>query len=1549
MFIDPDLQEHLAYSPTIHNKALVLAEWNLNIATNIDILGNYRFRPGDDASDFSSIAIAFEPEDKDSAVKNYFGATNFDILVNGGLDDNKDPVVFAKGYERINNIYSLEDCVGRFRPRSGINKLLWIDDSGFIPPYDSYIHKRPRYYIGSGDDKFKYWTSYRQDIIETKNEDGTITKTTKVVGLSADAAGAEGYSISDAAPFVVYKNEIPTNKIVVKIQTGTGEGDGTAKTFTSPLTKESDLKDPFYADADNRENMRIPSRWEVQGLFKDVDETYVWKTLVSDDIENTPLVLDETAVGNDGYLELTYGLVVPEQFKDNFKIADTVISQSALPSVSVEGYAYLVQTAANPRGVFYVWNGTDYTSFDAVYAWRVGSEDVLAKNQYVTDMVSPDKFFNSSDQNVYREFQYIKGLRVVVTAMNTPNTPFDLIEMSPRLCVDISDKVSEFSLNKIASDIGNSGLPVGQLLVSNGSISIFDFDQAFNSNNPNSILNLTNDSNQVVFSFSSKNLQIKFYEAILDVNGADFYLPVKSMYSDGFQDSSSNDRMLSIDLRDMFFYFESLIAPQIVINNISSSLAISMLLDSVGFSNYTFKRLPDENDVMIPTFFIAPNTTIAQVLNDIAVSTQSAMFFDEYNNFVVMSKNYMLPSSVDQRGTDLVLVGSETDGGPLPNIIEIANKSADVYNDGKITYFTRYLQRSVTSLAQASQLDEDRIYGYQPVLLWEVAPTENTKSQNDISSQQSAYVLTAIPLGDTLSADVPKVSGDSIVNNIINLGSAVYWMPRYNGYFYANGEVIKFDAVEYNVPGQEQEVVWISSMEEYQKYFAKIPFGGKMYPTGNVRIYAEPVYDESGAMVGIEKHGRGQFGTEILAHEAGISDYWIDPENRRTVFMDGTATFEDTDIPATIIGIAGKDTKYSSKADVRGIISNSLSSNPSQEDAEGKLPDTGSIKSSALTIKGPYFTTEADSPLDYLTYVYRHAQIKDLTKSIDEEGNGLSKPQAFGARMRIVGRKESATDSKQTPDGGSTYYSRKEYEDVYDSLTGKTTTITKEVIFGGASGGISILLDKDKNTGYYFEIIALSEDSTVFSTSSKPVNNVIFYKLKRQYKQTTKKVNGKDVVDKTDTAKDTDRAIPEVLWSGLAPIVVDDGKFTGQSRTMAEEKPSVYDLAIEYASIVDDINATKKTKVFNLYINGSNIATVVDEDALPDIDEVEDDVFANITPTVDPSYMALFVRGSSNVMFENMYAIAKNDGYSIPKTFADGKEITYPKLDANGKEIPVAAAEVDWAIQSSDWSSTIDNNVQFDRYTIPGPIRKTFVTSVGNGLNAAPEYNIWYEEFGTILREAAYFNVRYDKAYPSMYSIVSPTFNDLCGYEISGFNQNPYGAEFMVFNITDAPINLDSTTGNYLRIQGIAFTQESQHDLTVDEFYKTRGNLANPQFDGNSFINQQEYNKYVDIKNSRTTYGIKAFAIEPKYVQTQDAANDLMKSVIGLVSKERKSVGVKMFANPALQLGDIVTINYDADGYSEISDSRFVIYHMSYSKTVDGPETTIYLSEVPNA
>jgi hypothetical protein len=1529
MFVNEYLNKHLDTSSTIKAQAAIIAEWNMNFSDNIQEMGNYRYRPTLGVTEkYGSLPNFYDPRD----IGNFYtGATDADVIVDGGLEDDEEtPILFRSIKQKEKLLYSLEDCFGRFRPRSGVNKLRYSINNKFLHHSNVDMFNRPRYYMGHKTDKFKYWTSYR-------------TENGQEYGIANNLVNGNNL-IEDTAPYVVYKEPIPVNRIVVKIQTHVGDID------LGPFSNSSGIfSDPFYG----KTNAAVPIKWKIQYL-----KNNTWADAISfDDLTKRPDGSD--VFDSSGYVEVGYGLIIPEKYRVGFVNNGEIASTTILPEENDIGQAYLLKTNSDELGIYYVWTGSSYETFTPQYGWYLGDQEVLETTNFVTETANPKGYkLGPSSPTEYPEFTFISGLRIVVDTMNKFGSTFDLIELSPRLAVDLTDKVVSYNIQKSASDLGISGLPVGQLLASTGDLEFFDYDQSFN---PLNEWDSENGIGSIISKYINRNTQIKFYEIIHDVKIVDtlnrdiktrFYIPIKTMYSESFPKTNSQSREVRMGLRDLFFYFESVTAPEMLIPNASLSYVLATLLDSIGFTNYVFKRIPGETDPVIPYFFVAPDKSIAEVLGDLARSTQTAMFFDEYNNFITMSKNYILPSEKDRK-TDSVLFGSKDQISEgivenktderipvIANIIDITSQDNNVYNDGKINYITRYIQKSMGSIKQAYVADKDITWIYKPALLWEVAGTENLKPTNGQTSTSNRYALAAIPLNSTLDTSLPEVVNHEIINNIIDLGDGVLYIGRYNGYFYSSGEVIRYDAVEYNVSVLPSSVntsgftggnVWITSPQDYESYFSKLSFNGKIYPTGRVRIYAEPNYETFDGVTKLSngpvaKHGRGQFGTEIVNHSAGLDPYWSDNANVRGCRMKSRFLFGNINYSGnTSAGAAGVENSLATKSSRSGLIKNYLAFSHNEElSRKNNLSTTSeTVQASALVMNGPSFAAQ-ESSIDFVSYV---------NKSLD------SSYKHFGTRMRIIGKIENNETSVQTAAGATPYY------------TVPSSNPQENITVSGGSGGISALLNPETNNGYYYEIAALSESNVDKYSTSDGVANVFFYKIVKNIdydvesnseifgaytttsfvaqtegalaingnpvvigqriwlnKQSVNDQNGYYVVSDPGSSGSKwvltrdEEAVPIKLWSGLSSIVVDDGNFTGQSRIAAEEITKVYDLALEY----QDFGGFRR---FFLYLNDTQIATVDDPNPLP---------------LINANNMALFVRGGSHCIFENIYALSNN--YSQNTSF---------ELDAVANSIFTNKKD-------------ITANDSFRKYAISGIVQPTYLSGISPG--EPPKYNIYYEEFGAIMREVAYFNIKYDKAYPALYATISPTFNKIRGYTVSGFFAGAYGAEFLIFNATDTFLFMDETVGNYLRIQGITFTQDSSNELTVDDYFARVADFSDPRVKDDGTVSSPIIQKelFDDIKNSRTTYGRNEFSLDVPYIQSRDEAESMMSWIISKTMKPRKSIGVKIFANPTIQLGDILTINYEEDLVDLLveKDKRFVVYNIEYSKSLSGPEMTIYLSEV---
>jgi len=1620
MYQNTNLQNYLEQSSSVNLQSVVIAEWNLNISDKIAMLGNYKNRP----SVPTPASSTYVTETSSTSNPTWYGYTDSNIIVNTGLSSvTSNPTVFVTKNETEKILYSLTDCVGRFRPRSGINKLRFFKGNQYVNVANENMFLQPRYYVASKDDAFKYWSSFRVEA-DAYNPSAPTEFRAIERGISTTLKTAGEYYIDDAAPFVVYTEPLPANRIVVKMQTHASDyNNGTFK-----KSNNSNLSDPFYEDPANTGalvNQRTPEDWKIQYL----DNNDTWQDAVvftSASVRST----GKRVIGSDGYVELAYGITntLPTGFRDLGERP----SLASLPVSADIGDAYLVPDPNNVNsGTYYVWNGTNWTtnSFNPTYGWYLKEEGETLQTPNVTELTSPPFYGSPANKYVanYREFKFIKGVRIVVNTMSKQNSMLELIEMSPRLVANISDRVKEYSITKIASDIGNTGIPVGELSASNGSLSIFDYDESLN---PYNTLTLSGGliTGSILTNVSSKNLQIKFYEQIIDNRTStivDYFVPIKTFYSDGFPQISGTDRTASIELRDLFFYLESTIAPSLLMRNVKLSKVVATILDNIGYSNYKFYKNENESEDVIPYFYVAPETTVAEVFNDLAQSTQSAMFFDEENNFIVMSKNYITPTA-EERSTNITLYGTKdfSDTGvfrneynnpsatnsQLANIMSISLEDNEVFNGGKITYSNKYIQKSYGTIKEASLLNSNQSYKYKPVLLWEVAGTEALRPTNEEVNTQSSYVLSAMPLAKTLSNVVPTVVNGQIIDNIFDLGQSIYWLTRYEGYLYANGEIIKYKGVEHSIQSSQvtglsatlingtntfvlstgniyslsvgQKLtrvsgatfgsasctitgidrvnkivtvsanhnsngvinftanaltnnVWIENLNDYQKYFAQVRFNGKMFPTGRVKIYAEPKYNPTtGAVLdgNVAKHGRMQFGTKINSHTVlDSSNAWMQTTNRKAFAMQSKWMFKNnhryTQTKYVFTGTSGTS----------GTKTITLATGSTTGNIEvgwivtGTGINTGTVKVATVATDKKSFTVTKN-----LTGTFSNGTITVVDREIEtlyKTGYAVStlprKPQVESTikdmfdTSYFAESKSTTTQDKtkangsikasalvvtgvEKPGGNSNDYLSYIYKSHATDVPGANVfgtrmkilgkqknknisgveqlpigadsiDVIKDTIISGTGGGIAINLDVSTNThvGYYFEIDALTSQSVIEQTGSNQtiqnIPNIYFYKV---------------------LSNNSNVAIPVTLWYGSAPILVDSGLFAGMGKLAGEPTTTVYDLSIETEEV------SKTERKFYLYLNNRLVQTVTDTDAIPLTDNNKN--------------FALFVRGGGKCMFENVYAIQENK-------MSQFETLNSPLTKMLGVDKPF----------ESD---------SYRKYLVNPGIINSFLTGINpSGQNKQVMY---YEEFGTVMRECAYFNVRYDKAYPALYSKISPTFNDLQGYLISGFRANPYGAEFLIFNVTDFALNLDESSGNYLRIQGITFTQQSAHDLTVDEFLSKSSSL-------NNYNRYSEFNnRYVDIQNSRNTYGRHDFTISGTYIQSADTANNLMQWMVDKIMVPKKAVSVEIFANPMIQLGDIVTIDYEVDGVQQLPNSRFVVYHIEYSRSSNGPSMTLYLNEV---
>ena len=711
-----------------------------------------------------------------------------------------------------------------------------------------------RLYPMSRNSPYRYWNSARK-----------INKV--LVGVSASDK-----TITHAAPFVKYSSEISTNKIVVKTQ----------KHLGYPLAYRVDVL--------------IGTTWstayEATGTARSISSVVATPVKPSDATRNI-------------FYKFTMS--------------------------SGHGIKYLDDVLLSRNGKFYTVSkveGNDVTFYSQTPITGIVSGDTLTvSNMYDGKL---DVYYDpanggswgrytpylyNADEKTVNDFSVtntqtkkIKGVRFVATKMSNPNIPLEVIELSPRLVADISNNVISFDVN---SSTGRSqyGLPVGNIISSNGSLKLSNTENFFNKNNSNSILK----------DILRPNVQIKLFQK-MNVTGIDYRFPLKVMYTGMWNEIQ--DMTVDTQLEDYFKFFKEMSAPDLMIANetgVPTSVAILMLLDNIGFNAYKFQKTnieADQEDVILDYFYSKKEQSVMEVLETIAVSTQTSIYidYDSYadNELIAMTKERMLAAKENK---DFWLTGNDGSitkdvdffGGAVNEVKFISNVASFQENiEPPITDINiKYSGIGVEKMGFALQaMDQDkrkqvlegptgavsvanRDLRYTPDIVWK--PTTN--------QENSENTLAAASLISNISETRPKTGFSGVTKNATNKYEAIRkfyehnssimsvfldrelintFVNSYQGYVMVDTELIRYEGIRFLIfdpVSKKSSRKILFSKEEYSFERSKVGQGGSMEPDCLV-IYLETKQED---LTGTQKRftvlsdGRGQKNTKIVSHKGATT------------------------------------------------------------------------------------------------------------------------------------------------------------------------------------------------------------------------------------------------------------------------------------------------------------------------------------------------------------------------------------------------------------------------------------------------------------------------------------------------------------------------------------------------------------------------------------------------------------------------------------------------------------------------------------------------------
>lgn len=414
-----------------------------------------------------------------------------------------------------------------------------------------------------------------------------------------------------------------------------------------------------------------------------------------------------------------------------------------------------------------------------------------------------------------------KALPTVVTPLDGKNAYFNLIEISARREVDLSNYLINCSDQFDAAEPSNL-YPIGTITSNTGSVTLSNLyldsgvykSGLFNNDNEDS----------PYFGMCQPNVRFNL-EYIYDISGTKYPVQQFVLYCEDWFNQTADE--ISLELTDASKFLKELTPPPALYEGLSGPKVFQRLLDSVGFVDWILDAEDLSAQNIIPIYWTTGENNVWEELDELAKATQSAIYFDEWGKLQISTQN----SAYRKTGTVAWTARGEASGVELPDIISIDDNGEIGPNHYTISY-------------QSTAWDE-----------W----NNGAPNLQKVWEPDDSVVLVSSPLIKNFN------SGDNIF--WINPSNAPYW--PYSGHVQIDGEIVRFSAKHFvyytGVDGGTFNQAWVANQDEYDAVIASVPaaFRSKNFFSGAILVYSY----ENGDL------GRGEWNSEDIDHKVDISNY----------------------------------------------------------------------------------------------------------------------------------------------------------------------------------------------------------------------------------------------------------------------------------------------------------------------------------------------------------------------------------------------------------------------------------------------------------------------------------------------------------------------------------------------------------------------------------------------------------------------------------------------------------------------------------------------------
>lgn len=347
------------------------------------------------------------------------------------------------------------------------------------------------------------------------------------------------------------------------------------------------------------------------------------------------------------------------------------------------------------------------------------------------------------DENLY---QHISKIKLEVRALAQPNKRLQVVEVSGRRELNVTDRTEEYSINA-SMDEQEFIFPVGRMSANDGSITFSNTDLKMNHQDP------TSDFYGALVGWCQYRTYVK-YDLTPWGGEEEYNVRTATMYANDFQ--QVNEWEYTVELFDVFKILQTIDCPALLIEKQSLARVIATLLDMVGVDTYSFEFEDWDTTNTVRYFWTDGTEKVFDVLSRLVESFQAALFVDEEGIIRLITRNDYTPASDEE---PVWTFKGAKQGLDLPDIVKLDKKYALQVNKVNVKYTKR--QVKIDDLDITEQPLTSTVWEGSDAIVLRGAPLTRALLAEDLSAipyriMDGLDTLTTNSCTLTLSTDKPS-------------------------------------------------------------------------------------------------------------------------------------------------------------------------------------------------------------------------------------------------------------------------------------------------------------------------------------------------------------------------------------------------------------------------------------------------------------------------------------------------------------------------------------------------------------------------------------------------------------------------------------------------------------------------------------------------------------------------------------------------------------------------------------------------------------------------